>query len=170
MEHPSILSRPIVWRTTALAAAAVATFELVLLLLIGLAFVGDRPARDAAADVPRTTAAKKASPAPKRAKKRAPVAKLPRGETSVIVLNGNGVQGAAGEAADLVRTFRYVIAGTANAPRTDFERSIVMFRPGYRGEAIRLARDLRIQRVAPLDGLRPADLQGAQVALIVGGS
>ena len=88
----------------------------------------------------------------------------------MLVLNGNGRQGAAGEAADAVRSLRYVVAGTSNAPRTDFRRSIVMFRRGYRGEAVRLARDLRIRRVAPLDGLRPRDLQGAQVALVVGRS
>ena len=43
-------------------------------------------------------------------------------------------------------------------------------RPGYEPEARRLARDFRIKRVAPLDGLRKSDLQGAHIALIVGDS
>jgi hypothetical protein len=86
----------------------------------------------------------------------------------VIVLNGNGSPGAASDRADLVQTKGYLIAGTANAPRTDFARSVVMYRPGYRPEARRLARDFGIGRVAPLDGLRPSDLQGAHIAFIVG--
>jgi hypothetical protein len=44
-----------------------------------------------------------------------------------------------------------------------------MYRPGFEGEARRLARDLGIKRVAPLDGLRASELQGAHLALIVGG-
>jgi hypothetical protein len=88
----------------------------------------------------------------------------------VIVLNGNGGNGAASEKADLIRTRGYLIAGTANAPRTDFARSIVMYRPGYEAEARRLARDFRVKQVTPLDGLRKSDLQGAHIALIVGES
>jgi len=40
--------------------------------------------------------------------------------------------------------------------------------PGYRGEAARLARDLHLGAVSPLDGLKKSDLLGAQVALILG--
>jgi hypothetical protein len=167
VEHPAPLDRPFAWRKTALVAAGIASLELLLLVLVGLAILTHR------FDPAGATAAKRAAGAGEpagSAKARVPAAKLPRSETSVIVLNGNGMPGAAGEAADLIRSLRYVIAGTENAPRTDFARSIVMFRPGYRGEAARLARDLRVRRVAPLDGLRAADLQGAQVALIVGRS
>jgi hypothetical protein len=44
-----------------------------------------------------------------------------------------------------------------------------MYRKGYEGEAIRLAHDLHIRRVTPLDGLKLRDLQGAHLALIIGG-
>jgi hypothetical protein len=44
-----------------------------------------------------------------------------------------------------------------------------MYRPGFEGEAKRLGRDLRIRHVTPLDGMRIRDLQGAHVALVVGG-
>jgi hypothetical protein len=44
-----------------------------------------------------------------------------------------------------------------------------MFRPGFEREARRLAKDLGVRRVVPLDGMRPAELQGAHVALVVGG-
>jgi hypothetical protein len=43
-----------------------------------------------------------------------------------------------------------------------------MYRPGFAREAKRLGRDVGV-RVAPLDGMRIRDLQGAHVALVVGG-
>ncbi len=62
----------------------------------------------------------------------------------------------------------YLIAGTANAPHSDFARTVIMFRPGYRPEAERLGKDFGIRNVTPLDGLRLSDLQGAHVVVIVG--
>ena len=44
-----------------------------------------------------------------------------------------------------------------------------MYRPGRRPEALRLARDLGIRLVWPLDGLRPRQLHGAQLAVVLGG-
>jgi hypothetical protein len=44
-----------------------------------------------------------------------------------------------------------------------------MFRPGFKGEAQRLARDLGVHVVSPLDGVRPGQLHGAQAVLILGG-
>ena len=78
---------------------------------------------------------------------------LARGETSVIVLNGNGVSGAAHATASQVEARGYSIGDVGNANRTDYTRSVVMYRPGHRGEALRLARDLRIRIVGPLDGM-----------------
>ena len=178
MDHPTSVERPYVWRTTAMVAAAVAALELVLLVLVGVAFLGTSFLGGGGAEVEQKVRAEAAAPngagagapaantaAPKEA-----AAKLARAETSVMVLNGNGIQGAAAQATEEIRRFAYLVTGTGNASRTDFARSLVMYRPGFRGEALRLARDLRVGRVAPLDGMRPADLQGAQVALIVGAS
>ena len=163
-------------------AAAVAAFELVLLVLITLAFLGTSFLGGDSAPVEQkvrggAVAPKGAEPvtpaAPPTKKSRTPskpAAKLSRAETSVMVLNGNGIQGAAAQATERIRRFAYLITGTGNAPRTDFARSLVMYRPGFRHEAIRFARDLGIGRVAPLDGMQPNDLQGAQIALIVGES
>ena len=64
--------------------------------------------------------------------------------------------------------FGYTIGTVGNAPRSDFTRTLVMYRRGYQPEAMRLARDLNLKIVGPLDGLRPADMLGAHVALIVG--
>ena len=177
MDHPASLSGHGPWRTTALVASALAAFELILLVLIVFALfarplLADEPATTSSPAAPAKSDAK-ATPAkaPKAAPaKPAPTPTLARNETLVIVLNGNGSQGAASEKADLVRMKGYMIAGTANAPRTDFARSVVMFRPGHRPEALRLAKDFGLKRVAPLDGMQLTELQGAHVAFIVGGA
>ena len=96
--------------------------------------------------------------------------KLARTETSVLVLNGNGVAGAAASTGELVRQKGYVIAAVGNAARSDYRRSVVMYRPGYAPEAARFARDLRVKIVSPLDGLRTKDLMGAHVAVVIGAS
>ena len=95
--------------------------------------------------------------------------KLTRGETDVLVLNGGGVTGAAGIAADSLRARGYRITSVGNAKKqSSATRTLVMYRPGYRAEAARLARDVHTTIVAPLDGMRPAALMGAQVVLVVG--
>ena len=93
---------------------------------------------------------------------------LSRSETSVLVLNGNGRTGAAATEAARIRRLGYMIGGVGNAPQTTYGRSVVMYRPGFRPEAVRLAHDARIAIVTPLDGLRRSQLQGAHVAVILG--
>jgi len=177
VEHPASLSAPSTWRAAAILAAGVAALELVVIIVVVLAAFAKPLSNDSdivAAVTPGKKVAKieASTPAAGQVKKqkpaRAPVAKLARNETSIIVLNGNGIQGAADEAAGVVQSLHYLIAGTANAPRSDFARSLVMYRPGYKGEAMRLAKDVRVRRVVPLDGMRAAELQGAHIALILG--
>lgn len=176
MEHPASLSAPRTWRAAAILAAGVAALELVVIVVVVLAAFAKPFSNDSdivAAVTPGKVAKIEASTqAADQVKKQksapAPVAKLARNETSIIVLNGNGIPGAADEAAGVVQSLHYLIAGTANAPRTDFARSLVMYRPGYKGEAMRLAKDVRVRRVVPLDGMRAAALQGAHIALILG--
>ena len=86
----------------------------------------------------------------------------------MLVLNGNGIAGAAASAGELVRHKGYVLAEVGNAPRSDYRRTVVMYRPGYAPEAARFARDLHVKLVSPLDGLRLRDLMGAHVAVILG--
>ena len=43
-----------------------------------------------------------------------------------------------------------------------------MYRPGYRGDALRLAHDLHVKVVGPLDGMKPAALHGGQLAVLLG--
>ena len=177
MEHAYRTQDPVTpWRTAAIVAAGVAAVELFVLVIVGVAFgaklIGDK-AETIVAQTQSTE--EKTAPAagkeetPASAEKAAPAAELPRSRTSVIVLNGNGVPAAAAVASDHVRKFDYLIAGTGNAPRTDFQRSVVMFRDGFKGEALRLAKDLKVKRVTPLDGLTKPALRGAHIAYVVGG-
>jgi hypothetical protein len=93
---------------------------------------------------------------------------LPRSRTNVLVLNGNGRSGVAHAEAAALTAHGYRISNTGNAPRTDYAATIVMYRPGYSREARRLARDRGFKIVAPLDGLRDARAQRAQIVLILG--
>jgi LytR cell envelope-related transcriptional attenuator len=169
MEHSLRLEEP--WRTRAVVAAAVALIELVVILAVVVVIVG-RPIShrvSAAAEQKVLAPAKPAAKPKKKSKPARALPKLERAETSVIVLNGNGLNGAAHEQADLVRARGYLIGSVGNAPRSDFPRTTIMYRPGYRSEALRLAKDTGVRAVTPLDGLTPKDLLGAHLAFVVGG-
>lgn len=179
MDHPLRLDqvdlavRP--WRTATLVVAGIAALELVLLVMLGGALLAkpSHPVRKAASVTTRTVAVQHpkrpaAKPVPTKVAT-APPAELPRRKVTVVVLNGNGRQGAAAAAATRVGRKGYRIGLVANAPSHDYATSLVMYRAGYRGEARRLARDLGIRVVSPLDGVRPGQLHGAQAVLILGG-
>lgn len=163
MDYPVQTDR---WRTRALLFAAIATLELLALVGVGSVVVvrllaGEVETVARARELPAT---KRETPPPTSPKR--PV--LERSATSVVVLNGNGISGAAGAAAGRLRTLTYVVAGAGNAPRTDYAKTIVEYRAGYEREARRLAADVGVKLVGPLDGLRAKDLMGAHVALVLG--
>ena len=162
---PEVLARS--WRTATLVASAVAAFELVVILILGVALLG-KPLSERMRDKAQARTFGITTKAPARPKIGSAVPRLTREETSVMVLNGNGVSGAAHEAASRVEAFGYSVGHVGNASRTDFTRTVVMYRPGYRGEALRLARDLRIRIVGPLDGITVRGLMGAHVAVVIG--
>jgi hypothetical protein len=169
VEHslPQIQQVPTPWRTATLVASAIAALELVLLLVFAVAFLAEPVARR----VTQTAEARVFAPvAPRPAKQTAATAepRLSRQQLSVLVLNGGGVTGAAASTAERTRALGYTIGGVGNAPRSDYTRSLVMYRKGYAPEAQRLARDLKLKIVAPLDGLKPAELLGAHLAVVVG--
>jgi LytR cell envelope-related transcriptional attenuator len=157
------------WRRTAIVASAFAVLELAAIVVLAVAMLGKPVADRVRAHAQGPAYPKATKPEPVRttaAYRQLPV--LARGDTSVLVLNGNGAQGAAGAEAARVESAGYVVAGAANATKTGYRRTLVMYRKGRRAEANRLARDLKIRVVGPLDGLRPAQLMGAHLVVIVG--
>ncbi len=159
---------PFPWRAAALAAAAIAAVELVLLVLVGGTLIvrPDSGPRRAQAEAVAQQAAPVAAAKPTA---KTPAAKLLRGKVSVMILNGNGRSGAAASAAAQVKRNGYRIGTVGNAAQQDYPRSIVMYRTGFAGEGARLARDLGITVVGPLDGMRPRQLAGAHAVVILGG-
>jgi hypothetical protein len=88
----------------------------------------------------------------------------------VLVLNGNGVGGAAGTAATSLLSRGYRHAIPTDAPNLDYVRSVVLFRRGWQSEAERLARDAKIATVAPLDGRVPPRYARVPLVVILGAS
>jgi len=150
------------WPRSTIAVSAIAALELMLLTIVAILLFGNPVLSHF------TSSAASAATPPKRTA--APAAKkelLPRNQISVMVLNGNGQAGAAHAAADRVQSHGYLLGNVGNAP-TITPHSIVMFRPGFAGEGRRLARDLHVRIVRPLDGMRPSQLLGAHLVLILG--
>jgi LytR cell envelope-related transcriptional attenuator len=174
--------RPFPWRTATVVVGAVAVVELLLLIVVGGALLakpdGSPVTKRTGPVAAKTTAAGKTKPATKKARtaaatrpRTAPtaaVSELPRRKVEVLVLNGNGRTGAAATAAARVRGRGYRIGAVANAPRRDYPESIVLYRRGFEGEGQRLARDLGVKVVGPLDGMRAGQLHGAHVVMILG--
>lgn len=163
------LIRP--WRTATLVASLVAAVELVLLIGAAVLLLA-KPVSHALRHHAEATAlapAVKHAPVVHHAKKVAPAKpKLSRAQTSVFVFNGNGRTGAASAAAAQLSSLGYKIPGTGNAKRQNYATTVVMYRPGYEPEATRLAHDLHVSVVGPLDGVTVSALRGAQVTVVLG--
>jgi hypothetical protein len=161
MEHVHELIRP--WRRATIAVSAVAALELVALGIIAIVALGNPLAKHL-----RETAAV-ASTTPHRTTTAAPAKKatLARGETSVMVLNGGGQAGAAHAAADKISGHGYLLGQIGNAAGYT-PRTLIMYRPGYAAEGARLGHDLHVRLVRPLDGMRPTQLMGSHLVLILG--
>jgi hypothetical protein len=170
LSAPDALIRP--WRTATLVASLVAAIELVLLLGAGFLLFA-KPLAHAMQKHAAATAfapAKKHTSAPRVIHKQAPIGlpKLLRSQTGVFVFNGNGRAGAASSEARKLATFNYLVPGTGNATRQDYATTVIMFKKGFHAEGVRLARDLHVKIVGPLDGLKPSALRGAQLAIVLG--
>ena len=178
MDHPlspTELVRP--WRTATIVLTGIAAIQLILLIGAGIILLGRQiaphvhkaAAREAAAKpakviAPDDEAQAEGDPHAGRAREAA----APRAKTKVLVLNGNGVQGAAALAAQLAQARGYPVLDVGNATKTGYARTIVMYRPGFRSEALRFRHDLNLSVVAPIDGMTPAELKGAQLVEILG--
>jgi hypothetical protein len=165
MQHAQDLDLDVIrpWRRATIAVSAVATLELIALAAIAIVLLGNplqKHLRETAA-VAGTSRVRTAQPAPPKK------AALDRADTSVMVLNGGGRSGAAHAAADKVSAHGYQLGQIGNAAG-DTPRTLIMYRPGYEAEGTRLAHDLHVRIVRPLDGMRPAQLMGSHLVLITG--
>ncbi len=151
------------WRTAAFVASALAAVELVLLFVGGVVAFGLPLARSHAASGAAADHRAKSTPPPPRR----PM--LARAQVPVLVLNANGLAGAAAAAADDVRVLHYPVAGVGNADDQTRPRSVVMYAPSFDREARRLANELHVALVSPLDGIRVRALKRAKLLLLVGG-
>lgn len=156
------------WRTAALVAFTVAAVELVALVAGALAVFGYPVVRaHEQARATRSASAAQARSKPPPAPPRPPM--LARGQTSILVLNANGLAGSAAGAADDIRALHYPVAYVGNAQDQTRRRSVVMYAPSLDREARLLANELHVGQISPLDGIRPAALRGARLVLLVGG-
>jgi hypothetical protein len=151
------------WRRATIAVSAIAAVELVALAAVLIAVLGNPLSRHL-----RETEAT-ASTTPHRTTTMAMPKKptLARGQISVMVLNGGGQAGAAHATADRVSAHGYLLGQIGNAAGYS-ARTMIMYRPGYAAEGARLGRDLHVRLVRPLDGMRPSQLMGSHLVLIVG--
>jgi LytR cell envelope-related transcriptional attenuator len=166
------------WRTAALVAGIVAVAELAgLLALAGVKLAPSfhhGPSAPAASSPPAAPAATHAAATTRAAASAAlkwtaqPL--RARSHVSVLVLNGNGITGAAGNEAARLLTLGYRSATSRDAPNHSYAHSLVLFSPGYEREGKRLGRDTGISIVGPLDGLTPAQIKGSQLVVILGDS
>jgi len=145
------------WRTATLVAVGVALLELLLVIGLGVTLLGSTGHASAATATKHRV---KHHPAPARV--------LPRVKTRILILNGNGRTGVAAAEAQIVRSMGYRIAAVGNAARSDYGRSTVLYTQGRTREARRLAHDLGIKLVGPLDGISRAKMRHATVAVILG--
>ncbi|MGZ4390209.1 MAG: LytR C-terminal domain-containing protein [Gaiellaceae bacterium] len=169
MDHAQQLPRAFPWRAATLVTATVATVELVVLVVGGTALLA-RPVHHAAAKPARATASAAPRPVvhvPAPAKVRS-LPLRPRSHVAVLVLNGNGIQGAASSEAAQLQGLGYRIGGAKNAIRHDYARSMVMYAPGHVKEARRLSHDTGIRMVAPADGLPRSTLKASPLVVLLG--
>jgi hypothetical protein len=167
---PDALIRP--WRTATLVASLVAAVELVLLLGAGFLLLAKPLSHAMQKHATATAFAPAKNHAAPMIPKREPVGlpRLLRAQTGVFVFNGNGRSGAASSEAGKLSGLGYRVPGTGNAKRQDYATTVVMFKKGYAADGARLARDLGVKVVGPLDGLQPSALHGAQLAIVLGAS
>jgi len=165
MQHAEQLSTSFPWRTATLVVGAIAAAELVALIGIGAVHLAPKPSHAnavAAKSQPKPAVhVQKVAPPPSHPLR-------PRSSVRVLVLNGNGVQGAASSEATRLQVDGYRIGGAQNAQRHDYAQSMVMYVPGWVKEARRLAHESGVRLVAPIDGLKPAQLRGSKIVVILG--
>jgi phage shock protein PspC (stress-responsive transcriptional regulator) len=94
-------------------------------------------------------------------------AKVKPGEIEVTVLNGTSVPGLAATFGDKVEGKGFSLGAVTNSSAS-FAESVVMFRPGHKPEANKVAKQLSIQKMQMMSSEIESVSAGADVAVIVG--
>ena len=157
MEISAPALRPPRWRTAAIVVSGIVAFLLLLLIVFG-GVLSKSSSADAKSGAPKKHAVGRAEP-------KRPT--LSRTQTRVLVLNGNGINGAAAAESDSLLARGYKISGTGNTAQS-YGQSVVLYRPGKLPEAKRLAADEGIPLVGPLDGITLRELHGAHLVIVLG--
>ncbi len=168
---PAELVRP--WRRATFVAGAIAGIELIALLGAGAMLLAKPLSHEinkaAVASIESTPVAQTKQLQTAIKKMNAPAGKThPRAHVKIMVLNGNGLNGAAGTAATRIHHLGYKIAGTANAKHQNYATTVVMYKPGFRADGMKLAKAIGVKVVGPLDGIPTSSLHGGEIAVIVG--
>ena len=116
-----------------------------------------------------TTAATAPPPPPATHRKHKPAKPIPpNAQIPIMVLNSNGIHGAAHRLAAQVQSFGYPITYVGNAQKRGLP-TIVQYTKGYGPAARKLAKRLgNVQFVTPLDGITPAQAGRAKLVVILG--
>jgi hypothetical protein len=141
-------------------------------VLVGRSSAGGHAASPTSATVAKVThVVKKKTHAvtpPARPKKKHATALPAPAKTPVMVLNANGVSGAAGAVAGKLNSYGYPTPVVTNARQRGVPPTI-MYAPGYGAAARAVARKIgHILYVTPLDGVKPSELHGAKLVVYVG--
>jgi LytR cell envelope-related transcriptional attenuator len=94
-------------------------------------------------------------------------AKVKPAEIEVSVLNGTSVAGLAATYGDKVEGKDFDLGAVTNSSAS-FAESVVMFKPGHKTEARKVAKQLGISKLQPMSGEIGSASAGADIAVIVG--
>jgi hypothetical protein len=89
------------------------------------------------------------------------------GDVDVAVLNGTSAPGLAAKVGDDVRVNGFKL-GTVTNSREQFDQTVVMYEPGQQRAAKKVARDLGVKPVQPIDRQTERTADGADVVVIAG--
>lgn len=94
-------------------------------------------------------------------------AKLAPGEIEVTVLNGTAVPNLAADYGHKVEAKGFKLGALGNTSQP-VEKSVVMYKPGHKPEAKRVARQLKISHLAAMNSEVKSASSGAKVAVVIG--
>ena len=96
-----------------------------------------------------------------------PAGRVNPSEVEVAVLNGSSVSGLAGKVGADVHANGFQV-GTTDSAERHYDQTVVMYQRGAQGAANKVAHDLGVKPVQPIDAATRDVVNGADVAVIAG--